>query len=199
MAEATGLVITKRFSYRGDTGEEWSNKYWLTGAPPQAPADWHALFLTMANAEKICYVSTTHVVSGYAYDDNTPGANAVWSVDLTATGEEIPGVLDPVGGTAMAGDQAGLLQWKTDRKNSRGKWIYLRKYFHGGMIDIANPDRISPNTNTNYQNFGNALNDGTSLVGNRRLRSQAQDEVLLGAAADDWVTTRTLKRRGKRP
>jgi len=198
MAAATGLVITKRFTYRGDATEEWSNKYWLTGDPPSSSAGWKTLFDQLVNIEKACYTSASSVVGGIGYADNTPGAHAVWTVDLDVNGPVVPGTLTPVAGMSFAGDQAGMLEWRTERKNSRGKWIYLRKYFHGGMNDSTNPDLINTGTHDAYTTLGAALFSGT-WPGARKVRSQKQDEVLTATVGSWNVTTRSLKRRGKRP
>lgn len=198
MAAATGLVITKRFTYRGDPNEEWSNKYWLTGAPPASDVEWETLFSQLAGMETALFHSTCHVVSGYGYADNGADADSVWGIDLTATGGELPGVLPPTPGAPLAGDQACFVWWKTARKTSRGKWIYLRKYFHDGKRSATAPDSADSTYLTALNDFAQALQTG-NWVGGRIIRSQAQDEALQDFGANPWVTTRTLKRRGKRP
>jgi hypothetical protein len=198
MAIATGLVLIKRFTYRDDPGEEWSNKYWLTGSPPATATAWRALFDELVALEKQCYPASVHVVGGYAYDDNTPGANSVWSVDLTALAQEVPGTLSTAVGSRMSGDQAGLVEWQTNRKNTRGKWIYLRKYFHSGMLSSIDHDEVEPTTITQYTDFATRLSNG-GWPGGRIIRSQKQDEVLQTYRVPKYVTTRTLHRRGKRP
>jgi hypothetical protein len=42
------------------------------------------------------------------------------------------------------------------------------------------------------------MKDGTFISG-RKIRSQAQDETIISHQVSPWITTRTLKRRGKRP
>ena len=200
MVAATGIVIIKKFTYRGDPNEEFSNKYWLTGDPPGPSSEWAGLFDVLVAQEKACYVPQVHVVGGYGYNDNTPGAQSIWSVDLEALGTTVPGTLTAAQGFTYAGDQAGMLEWQTDRKNSRGKWVYLRKYFHGGITHYTNVDEIAPEAVTAYETLGTHLRDGTipQAVG-RKIRSQKQDENLQSMHASKWITTRTLKRRGKRP
>lgn len=198
MAPAVGIVITKQFAYRDSLSEQWSNKYWLSGAPPSDDTAWRLLFDDLVNKEKVCYYSSCHVVGGYAYNDNADGAQSVWSVDLAALDQEVPGGIVTSSGKPMAGDQAGMLQWQLARKNSRGKWVYLRKYFHAGFCDNANPDRLDTGTKNNYANFGAQLVNG-QVLGGRYLVSQKGGESIQAVQASDWVTTRTLKRRGKRP
>lgn len=198
MATATGLVITKRFTYRGLPDEEWSNKYWFTGAPPATDQAWMDLFNDVQTHERKCYSSATKVVSAIGYNDNDPHAHAVWTFAF-GTGTEPPGELTgDAADNPFAGDQAGMLEIRTSRKNTRGKWVYLRKFLHSGFSDGVDRDKISANTHLAYTVFLTYLSNGT-VLGSRRLRSQKQDETLTVLHAGDWVTTRTLKRRGKRP
>jgi hypothetical protein len=185
-------------TYRGDTTEEWSNKYWLTGTPPNTSADWRTLFDAMVNLEHTCYTARSVVVSGIAYDDNSDGAHAVWTVDLAALGQTVPGALTEAAGHDFAGDQVGVVEWRTNRKNSRGKWIYLRKYFHSGIEDFTDPDLIAGTTKGNYTAFASHLFLGDTTMA-RKIRSQKQDEDLASHQVSDFTTTRTLKRRGRRP
>src|SRR5438874_390034 len=120
MAAACGIVINKRFTYRGDPNEVFSNKYWLTGAPPGPSSEWRTLFDSLVAGETGCYVPQVKVIGGYGYADNADNAQSIWSVDLTALGTEVPGRLTAAQGIQYAGDQAGMLEWQTDRKNSRG-------------------------------------------------------------------------------
>ena len=198
MAATTGLVIIKKFTYRGDNTEQWSNRYWFQGAPPGPSSAWESLFEQLVAVERACYTPGTSVIGGYGYDDNTDGAHAIWSIDLESTSETLPGTLVVTPGNQMAGDQAGMIEWQTQRKNSRGKWIYLRKYFHGGGTNPTDPDRIGPETQAAYDVLVQKLRDGSWSSG-RIIRSQKQDETFNWASSSPFVTTRTLKRRGKRP
>lgn len=198
MAAATGLVVIKKFQYRDDPNETWSNKYWFTGPVPGPSTEWRSLFDALVSHEKKLYPASVTVIGGYGYDDSSDGAQAIWGVDLEALGQTVAGVLPPSPGMGLAGDQAAMIQWKTSRKNSRGKWIYLRKYFHGGHNDSTNPDIVSAAFHTELQAFADLLAVGDATW-TRKIRSAAQDEVLQTHEASWNVTTRTLKRRGKRP
>lgn len=198
MAAVVGIVLVKSFDYRDNPAEEWSNKYWLTGNIPTTDADWKLLTDQLIAQEIVCYSASSKVVRALAYNDNAPGAHTVWTYDYLAAAQTVPGIMVGVEGNAFSGDQAGMVEWKTSRKSSRGKWIYLRKYFHDGFIDPADSDKLNSTAITNYSAFHTALQSGT-WGGARRLRSQFNDEVLVTHAQIPWVTTRTLKRRGKRP
>jgi hypothetical protein len=196
MATATGLVIRKKFLYRNNE-EEWSNKYWLTGAPPTTSAEWRTLFDQLVLLETRIYRPATQVVGGIGYKDNDPHAFADWVLDLELEGTPVPGTLVVAAGNEMAGDQASMLEWRTERKNTRGKWIYLRKYFHDGGKQAAAPDYIETALSGVLDQLGTDLMMGT-WAGGRKIRSQKQDEIIQASISSPYVTTRTLKRRAKK-
>jgi len=198
MASATGLTVVKKFTYRGDATEEWGNTYWLTDAPPATSAEWRILFDNFVADERTVYSAGSKVVRGLGYNDDTPKAHAVWTVDLEALGQEVPGSLTSASTVHFAGDQAGVVEWRTERKNTRGKWIYLRKYFHGGFVSPVDQDRLAGETAAAYAAWGQMLFDGSGSAG-RQIRSQKQVEPLASHQHIEFVTTRTLNRRGKRP
>jgi len=199
MAPLTGITSVKRFTYRGNA-EEFSNTYHFTGTPPSDFGAWRTLYDALVTAEKAVLTSSVSCIGGYGYDDDSPDAHSVWSVDLTqAPNTPVPGIgnFDP--STGAPGDAAMWVRWKTSRKNTAGKWIYLRKYFHGvRLAGASGGDQIAPLQVTALTAFGAKMDDGT-FAGGRRLRSRDHDETLQGHGVSTWVTTRTLKRRGRRP
>lgn len=198
MPTATGLVTIKKMPYRNETDEEWSNKYWFTGVVPPDDTAWQNLFTAVANLEKACFPADTSIVRAYGYDNSDEHSPAVWVNNLEELGTPIQGTLvKNANEYDLAGDQAAMVWWKTSRRNARGKWIYLRKYMHGGVGTQADGDAIGPSMLAPLGNLALNLSNGT-LDGGRIIRSAAQDEVIQEAEASAWVTTRTLKRRGKR-
>lgn len=198
MAAALGLVVTKKFNYRGDAEETWSNKYWLSGLPPVTSVDWDAFFHAFTDQEKNILGVATEIVAGYGYDRDDQGAHSVWSIDLEALGQTKTGTIPLTASNKMAGDQAACLEWRTNRKNTRGKWVYLRKYYHGGPTLDLDADYIADEWKAALENWGTGLMDGTVAAG-RIIRSQSQVEDLALTNVVPYTTTRTLKRRGKRP
>lgn len=196
MATATGLTVIKKFNYRGDLTEEWSNKYWFTGTIPVDETTWLALFTAVTTTEKACYTPSSTIVRAYGYNDTASTADAVWVYNLEEEASPIPGTLVGQAGDAwMAGDQAGMVQWKTSRKTTRGKWVYLRKFFHDGLVDTGTRDEVAAVTFAAYQVHHLKMTDGT-LPDGRTIRSTTQDETFQpGGGPSPWVTTRTLKRR----
>jgi hypothetical protein len=210
VATATGLTIVKTIPYRGDAGEEYSNTYWFKPvAPPADAAAWKALFDAVVLQEKTLYPNTVHVVRGYGYNDDTghkPGdtgavAGAVWTEDLTvAPLAPVAGTLDISAGFALPGDDAVWVRWKTERVTSPGgKAIYVRKYFHPAVVSQFGPvDTVLAGQRTALLAFGTKLMDG-SLLGGRTITTAGRLDTISAREASVFTTTRTLKRRGKRP
>jgi hypothetical protein len=197
-APSTVLTLIKRFTYRGNTAEEWSNTYALTGATPTDSAAWRTLFDALVAEEKKLYPNTSSVVGGYGYDRIPQnGDHAIWSVDMTVSpNSPVPGTL-AAAGDPMSGDQASWVRWGLDRYNSNGKRVYLRKYFHGAFKATGSADGLHASYVTALGAFGAKLDDG-SFASSRKICDK-DSMVPIGHAVSPFVTTRTLKRRGKRP
>lgn len=197
MAALTGLTIIKKFEYRGDASEEWSNHYHLRNSPPLTEQEWESMALGLIDLERRCYPATSQVIRAYGYDDDSPTATSVWSFDYEAASISLPGQLT-LTGSRGAGDQAAMVWWKMDQKNSRGKWIYLRKYVHDPDISLTDADSITASQKAALELFAQEMTDGTAGSWGG-IRAQKFPDAVIAYAASQWVTTRTLKRRGKRP
>lgn len=208
MAAATGLTVIKKMTYRGDATEEYSNTYWFTGTPPANSAAWRTLFDAVVAIEKTVYLNSVSVIRGYGYADDTghkPGDTgavtpAAWSVDLSLAPETpVAGTLAIGSGALMPGDAAVWVRWKTSRLTSPGgKPIYLRKYFHVAVANAVNAgDTILTAQRTALLALGAKMYDGT-LSGSRTLTTAGQTDVITAHNASTYITTRSLKRRGKR-
>lgn len=196
---AVGLTVIKKFTYRGDANEEYSNQYWFTGATPADGAAWRALFDALVAQEKTLLGWTT-TIKGYGYDDPSPTANSIWSVDLrNAPNTTVAGTL-VVGATGIPapGDDAVWCRWKTNRLTIKGKPIYLRKYYHPAIISTSGGDTVLAAQVTALNAFATKMRDGSFLDG-RTLTDRNHTDTLVSSSASAFVTTRTLKRRGKRP
>ena len=106
-----------------------------------------------------------------------------------------------VGVLVDSGDTAQWIRWSTDQLTERGKPIYLRSYFHPGYpSSTVGPDQVAASWQTAAQAFGDAwitgYDDGDSVLHHR---AGPHGVVGLVATPSEFVTTRTLKRRGKRP
>lgn len=192
-----GITTIKSFTYR-DAVEEWGNSYHFVGDAPSTDADWISLCSALATLEKTVLPITTSIVRAYCYDDLSPGHDSVLTID--------PGGIFPIVGTATyttgsylaPGDAAMWIRWKTARTNTNGKAIYLRKYFHGVIVSPAGGDGDSVQSGQ----YSALLALGASLNGTSGdwPGIAGPDGVAPGAhTASPYATTRTLRRRGRRP
>lgn len=190
------LTVVKRMTYRGNANEEWSNTYNFTGVTPADSGAWRTLFDALVLEEKKLYQSSTQVIRGYGYNEvPDKGDHAIWTVDLRISPNTVvPGTL--ASGNRFAGDQAAWVRWGLDRFNTHGKRVYLRKYFHDGGGDSSVPDNLITAYRTALSAFAAKMWDG-SFVDGRKICSK-DGEVPIGAGIAPYMTTRTLKRRGKR-
>jgi hypothetical protein len=191
------IVVVKKFTYRGNANEKWSNRYALTGPTPADATAWRTLFDALVAQEKTIYSSAVSVVGGYGYNKwPVKGDHAIWNVDLTvAPNTPVPGTYVTGGVTPAGGDAAIWCRWKLDRLTQKGKPIYLRKYFHDVYSNAV--DQINTSQKTALTNFAGKMRDGTFLDG--RVVTDSLGTAVIGAGVASWVTTRTLKRRPKRP
>lgn len=195
MASVVGITLIKKFTYRGDTNEEYSNHYYLTGAIPADSAAWHTLMDALIAQEKTVYPNTVTVVRAYGYDSDAEDATAV----EVYTPTPVAGTLTLGTGDGPApGDAAVVARWKTTR-TANGKAIWLRKYFHPAIQESGTADNTSSEQYAAINAFVTKLKDG-SFLDARLIRSRTHAETFLTANGNTgYITTRTLKRRGKRP
>lgn len=194
------LTVIKRFPYRGDVTEEFSNSYVFIGTTPADAAAWRTLFNALVTQEKTVYPAFVEVIKGYGYASDAEDATAIWSVDLRVSPETVvPGTLSTAGTGGVPGDAAVWARWKLTRLNTKGKPIFLRKYFHGARSNGGDPaDTIAAGQKTALTALATKLRDGSFLDG-RIITAPGHDDVVLSVGASSYLTTRTLKRRGKRP
>lgn len=197
MASVVGITLVKKFNYRGDANEEFSNQYWLSGSIPADGTAWTTLIDALVAQEKTLYTGEVSVVRAYGYDSDADNAASVEQRDYSLA--PIVGTLSISSAARVPGDVAGWIRWKTSRLNTKGKPIFLRKYYHGvWMSNTSGGDTLNATQKTAFDAFGTKLMDG-SFSGARTLRSRLHAESLLSRASSTYLTTRTLKRRGKRP
>lgn len=195
MPDTDSITIIKRFTYRGSQ-EEWSNTYHLEGTTPTNAAGWKTLADAIITSEKSCVRSAVSFVRAYGYQAGNE--HSVATVDYVALGGAlVTGTLTQGSGAPMAGDQAAMLRCTTTKRSSKGKPVYVRKYFHGGWVDASNTDNITPQMKAALEAHGAVMIGGTLPGSMKWCAPQGEDASI--PAASPYVTTRTLKRRGKRP
>jgi hypothetical protein len=191
---AVRLTIVKKFTYRG-ADEEFSNTYHFTGANPADTAAWDALSTSIRTQERTVYTPAVKIQRVYGYNSGADSAVYVqhWELDTTNT----PGTLAAGTSIPAPGDAAVWLRQPLAILNSKGKRIFLRKYFHDARLNAAGGDTVFAAQKTALVAFGAFLR-GSTIPDTRRVCDK-NGNVPTGDAASDFITTRTLKRRGKRP
>lgn len=193
-----GVTIVHAFDYRGNPNEEFSNTYHFTGSHPSDDAGWTSLIDALVDLEYLCLRDNVSYVRAYGYDDTDNDATFVYD-DLGGTGPHATGALTSSSIQFAPGDCAAWCRWKTSRLNSKGKPIYLRKYFHSIGVNGGTDgyDQVETGQKSAMKTFADAVQassgDWPGLAGPQ------VDEDFLSDAVSTYVTTRTLKRRGKRP
>lgn len=194
MPDTPSITIVKSFSYRG-VAEEWANTYHFSGDTPANAADWKTLADAIIAQEKTLQTSTTTFVKAYGYVAGNE--SSVWQINYADPPNTVVAGTLPGGGMPRApGDAAFWVRWKTPDRNTKGRPIYLRKYFHGVMLD-GGGDSIYAAQKTAATAYAAKMIDGT-LPGNFRVCGP-QGAVASAPKVTSFATTRTLKRRGSDP
>jgi hypothetical protein len=195
MADTPSIVIVQKFTYRG-APEEFSNRYHFNGTVPSSDAEWNVLADALVANLRPIFNSLVSFVRAYGYHAGI--VPSVWGRDYTLAPSTPQIGSGAVGGTLMPGDVAATTRWETGALNSRGRKIYLRKYWHGVQADPAQYDQLWATQKAAFQTLAGKLTDGTGFGGDQVLAGP--HGVTAGAhVTSQWLTTRTLKRRGRRP
>lgn len=196
MPDTPSVTSIKRFLYRGVL-EEWSNTYHFSGTTPADGVAWKALTDAIAAQEKLAMMNTHSIVRFYGYEAGND--NSVYQRDMTVAPDAVVvGTFASAGENMAPGDSAATWRWSTPNFTSRGKRIYGRKYWHGVSSDaLTTPDVLRSTMRTLMGTLAAKLIDGT-LPGSFKACGP-QGAVFSTPFVSPWITTRTLKRRGKRP
>lgn len=192
---ASGVVIYKTFSYRGET-EEWGNTYHFVGDPPGTPSDWRDLVDDLITLEKTCVCNTVTIERAICYEDTDH--SSVYSYDLSAFAGTVAGTynVSTGGGEAQEGGTSYMARWDTGRRSSKGKAIYLRKYWHPAIASGSAPDVVQASLVTVVAAFaGNVIASSGSWPG-----LAGPDGVApIGHLAQTYTNYRDLRKGRRRP
>ncbi len=190
------MILIQRFTYR-DAPEEFSNSYHFAGSAPSTDADWRDLVDALITHVKAVMPSRVTIVRAYCYENLDGAHDSVYTYTLADWAGNVPCTFADTG-PMTPGDAAMWLRFSTGRTTSHGKPIYLRKYYHSPITqDPPEEDKLLATQKTALGTLGAALLassgdwpglvdlDGGALPG--------------GYLASTYITTRTLKRRGRRP
>ena len=185
------VTIVKTFTYRG-AAEEWANTYHFDGGDPANDAEWKAIADAIIAQEKLIHPSTVTIIRAVGHKAGE--SVHVWAYDYLANAEQVAGTRTSA--DSAAGDQAAWIRWSTTQFTSKGKPIYLRSYYHAPALTGTPPDTVLASYRTILETFGTFLKD--FLGDDSRHRAGPHGAVGQTVASSQYVTTRTLKRRGKR-
>lgn len=191
---APRLVLVQAFTYRGKV-EEFSNRYSFKGPAPTNATAWSALADKVIAALRPCFGTEVTFVRAYGYQPSAIGAE--WVKDYTSPGPPLAGS-GTFAGSIMPGDVAMTLRFTRDTPRADGKKVYIRKYFHAVHQDTVagNYDRILPAQQAAFTTFGTSFMQGT--IDPTFIGVTPSGLTCSSPHADQWLTTRTLHRRGKR-
>lgn len=191
MPDTPSITINKQMSYRG-APEVYSNTYHFSGTTPTTDVGWHDLAKAIFAAEAPLHPTSVYFVGYLGYEAGNEFAVSLKDYNADGTAG-IPGTGSHQA-SVVPGDAAANIRWMTPNRTSRGKRIYLRKYFHEPAIQ---DDALTAAYKTAGATYGAKMIDGT-LPGGVKICGP-QGAVASSPMVMPFVTTRTLKRRGKRP
>lgn len=196
MPDTASIILVKRFTYRGQP-EEFSNKYHFEGTTPANADAWKTLADGWIAEERKIFPSWVEFVRAYGYEPGSDHANWMHDYDSEAGAPPAGSLVFGASDHILPGDAAATVRWETGEWNSRGKKIYCRKYFHGVANGTGGADSLSAQQKTAMEGYAAVLISGF-FPGSAKY-SGPQGANLSSPLVSPWITTRTLKRRGKRP
>lgn len=139
---APGVVLYKTFTWRGAT-EEWGNTYHFVGDAPSTPADWRSLVDDLIALESPMINSEVTIERAICYEDTSDPS--VYSYNLAAFGGVVTGGFNAAAGGYhnQEGGTTHMVRWDTGRRSSKGKAIYLRKYYHPAASTNGQQDVVA--------------------------------------------------------
>ena len=184
-------MTQKSFAYRG-VQEEYANIYHLSGTQPADQAAWQSLADAVKDLERPILSPVVTFTSWLGYNDGSDTADYTGLHTGTLTGS-----YSMTSQIQCPGDDAMWVRWATGDRSSSGKPIFLRKYFHPAVTLAAGGDSISSTWRTAAATYGAAMTAG-GLAGTLKI-CRPNGHLGTTVLAASFVTTRTLKRRGRRP
>ena len=153
---APGVVLYKTFTWRGEV-EEWGNTYHFVGDPPSDAAGWRALVDALITLEKVVLDESVTIDRAICYENTDD--SSVYSYDLSAFGGVVPGTYDTVanGAIRQEGGTSYMARWDTGRRSTKGKAIYLRKYWHPALTADGAQDALITSMHTKVATFANSV------------------------------------------
>jgi hypothetical protein len=191
---APRVLMVSEFTYRGQR-EEFSNRFSFKGPAPSGDTAWKALTDKIITALQPCFDADVTFVRAYGYGANQIGA--IFVHDYKTPGPPSAGTAIWTGAALAAGDAAITGRLTSDKISKRGKHVYSRSYWHGAhAMNATNGDQVLPAQQAALTTF---LTGYTQATIDPIFDSCLPDLTNTHSPhVDQWMTTRTLKKRGKR-
>lgn len=190
------LTVNKSFTWRGSR-EVWSNGYHLDSTPASSQ-EWGDLLTTVWQREAVFLPVDVQLEGGTGHTPGTPPV-LVFESDAAPAGEGGPQGSFVAGAAyhLAPGDVAAWIRWGTDLKNSRGKPVYLRNYYHAVYV-ASDGNTLDPVQRAGMMDLALGWQNGVTIGGRTYRRTGPNHGTPQSHDVSTWATTRTLERRGKR-
>lgn len=184
MATMPSLKIVTNFLYK-DQAKLWSNRYHFTGTVPPDSATWATFADAVTASFKTIIPGTCQIreAIGYVAGSDLP----VWSKTYALNGTMVPGSTYK----EAPGDCAVLVRFSTDQRSVKNHPIYLFKYFHGALLEMAGgPDTPHPDQKAQVSSYAGSWVTGWSVSGTTHKLAGPRGAVAQGALVDYYITHR---------
>lgn len=190
------LTLTKSFTYRGNR-EEWANVYHFDNVPPSTTV-WDALTSQVWFFESVFLDGDVQAERVTGHTPGTPPV-LVYESEYPPPGEGgAAGAFIPTAGEFQTpGDVAAWVRWGTTQKNSLGKPIYLRNYYHQCYV-TSDGDTLATRYRDGIAALGQGLQTGVDVSGITYRRAGPRGAVAQNHQASSYAGYRQLKSRGRR-
>lgn len=181
--------VVKKFMYRGDPLQEWSNRYYFDGGAPADTAAWHALFDELVLREKVFFKADVTIIGCHGY---APGSEvAVANKDYTQAG-----TATYTGSYPTPGDCAAVLRMATTKRSTKNHVVYVMSYFHGVRAQNSgeNVDELWGGQRDAMDAYGLAWKNGITVGARTYKRTTPDGALTTGATTNHWITHRDFPR-----
>lgn len=175
-------------TYRGNTNQQWSNRYYFNGASPGDADAWHGLMDAWVAIERATYNGGVIVDAAMGYAPGSDVAVASKSYSLAGTGS--------FGGSYVPGDCAAVLRQATTKLSTKNHRVYCFSYFHhceraGGD---TTGDVLATGQKTAIETYGTVLLNGLTTGGRTYKRTTPDGALVTGAQCDQYIGHRDFPR-----
>lgn len=189
------VVSIKQFTYRG-VAEQWSNSYHFDGTPPATDAAWLTAVTALSTKERAFLPASTTALRYVAYLSHA--THIEYAIGDVGASFGLGTMAAISGGIQLPGDAAFTVRARVvGRWTDKGKPVYCRKFFHAPISTVTPADTLATAQSTAAKTALDAMVAGTGMTLGRWVHPDGG--TLAPVEVSPLVTTRTLKRRSKRP